>query len=385
MDILCFGQQNWDYCWTEKQQLMMRLARRGHRILYIDPDGDRVAFSEYGWKHWLPGRSPYQLRQFAPNLYLLRFFYLNRLERRLKLSTWGDCMASVLQQLAFQDAIALVMRPWPMRILLQRVRYRALIYYAVDEWTAFGGLSKATRALFRREEEFFLRQSSLALAISPRLLRRFKTLQPRSYLLENAADINHFAPEKLANSPGYSRVKSLPKPHLGFIGQIDERLDSALLTSVMKARPHWQLILVGRLKSGVDFSALTALPNVHYLGFQPYSTLTNILREIDVCLVPYRLTELTHSCWPLKVMEYLATGKPIVATPLESLLPLEGIVALAATPQQFLQAIETALSDPSQGREERLAVAANNSWESRSNRLEEHLLEAAALAEERNE
>lgn len=358
---------------------MTRLARRGHRIIYLDPDGDRISLSQYS-SHRLLGKSPYRLEEIEPNLYGLNFSYLNRLERRLKQPGWGDTLALVLKQLEFKEPVALVLRPWPIREWLARIEYRTLVYYAVDEWTAFGGLSQATRALFRREEEALLRECDLALAVSPRLLRRFKIIQPRSYLLINAADVEHFAPIERAIAPSHSYLSSLPRPRLGFIGSIDDRLDRDLLNYLADVRPHWQFILVGRVQPDVDFSQLEARPNVHFLGYQPYESLPEILREIDVCLAPYRLTELTQSCWPLKVMEYLATGKPVVATPLESLLPLGETIPLAATPDQFLQAIETGLADPQRGREARRAIAQSNTWDSRVELLEHYLEKAIHLA-----
>jgi glycosyltransferase involved in cell wall biosynthesis len=135
--------------------------------------------------------------------------------------------------------------------------------------------------------------------------------------------------------------------------------------------------VAGRVKAGVDVSALRDCERVHFLGHLPYASLPRLLRDVDVCLVPFRRNALTDSSSPLKVYEYLAAGKPVVSASLDGLLDCAKVVRLAEKPDEFAAAAADCLADPEAGRAERLAVAAANSWEHRCDALEKHL--AAAL------
>jgi hypothetical protein len=69
---------------------------------------------------------------------------------------------------------------------------------------------------------------------------------------------------------------------------------------------------------------------------------------------------------PLKVLEYLAAGKPVVATPLPALCAYGPHVALASGPEEFAAAVELALAEESEvRRRSRAEFAGRNSWESR--------------------
>jgi ADP-heptose:LPS heptosyltransferase/glycosyltransferase involved in cell wall biosynthesis len=367
MNLVCFGQQNWHHCWTGKQHLMTRLARRGHRVLYVDPRPlDVMATAD---ERACPPGLPAGVREVEAGVKL--FTYLRPARGHfLPDRRWrsGALVRRAAQGLGIDAPVVLALRP-DVGTQMRAIDPVAQAYYAVDEWTGFAGLSDAWRVRMRAYEEELLRHVDLALAVSPRLAERFATLQPRTELLPNGADLDHFAPERIARLAAHASLRDLPGPRLGFIGQIDDRVDQDLLVAIARARPDWQIVLVGRIK-GVDVGRLAALTNVTILGYQPYDELPRVLRDIDVCLVPYQSTPLTQSCNPLKVFEYLASGRPVVSTPLEGLFVHGDAVIRAAGADEFIRAIDRALAHPTEGLQERLAVARANSWEDRADRLE---------------
>lgn len=381
MNIICFGQQNWDVCWTGKQQLMTRLARRGHRILYVDPTWDESPTPlRRSLRALLPRGTPMGLRYEGPGqLHVFTYHYNPLLRWRMNVARERRMIRGIADRLGLQAPLVISLRPDAGR-LMKEVKPQAKIYFAVDEMSAFGGTPDEQRAQIRAVEEALLQEVDLAIAVSPRLHQRFRELQPRSYLLENGADVEHFSPASLSRSPSDPAVAMLPRPRLGFVGQVDDRLDQPLLAAVARSRPEWQIVLAGRIKTEVDFSLLQSLPNIHFLGYRPYEELPSVLREFDVCLVPYQLTELTQACNPLKVFEYLATGLPVVSTPLAGLQACRQAVALVGDATEFERAVDAAIQDPDAGREERLAVAAANTWDSRVDELERRMQEAIDAA-----
>ena len=394
MNVVCLGQQNWDVCWTGKQQLMSRLAERGHRVLYLDPDADPAApppglaglrgrASAYA-----PAATGRGLREVRPGL----FVYTHRdpagrvggpLARRARARHRRRTVEAVAARLGVLAPVVLALRPgraW----VCETLRPAARVYYAVDEWTAFSGLTDDARRNLRLAEERELAECDLALAVSPRLAERFRLIRPRTHLLENGADVGHFGPDRLARATPHPAIARLLEesdgPVLGYVGQVDERLDAPLIAALADARPAWRFALAGRVKAGYDASLLADRPNVHLLGYVPYDDLPGVVRGFDACLAPYARSPLTDSCNPLKVFEYLATGKPTVATPVEGLRACRGAAALAEGPGEWLAAIDAALADPAAGRADRLAVAAANTWDARADALESHLREAVGAA-----
>jgi glycosyltransferase involved in cell wall biosynthesis len=150
------------------------------------------------------------------------------------------------------------------------------------------------------------------------------------------------------------------------VGQINERLDRELITVVARAHPEWSIVLVGPILRDLDVGPLAALPNVHFLGPASLDRLPEFLKPMDVCTVPFHVNEHTRTMNPLKVLEYLAAGKPVVATPLPALRAYGPHVALPSGPREFAAAVEQALADDCEARRRtRAEFAGRHSWESR--------------------
>jgi glycosyltransferase involved in cell wall biosynthesis len=97
---------------------------------------------------------------------------------------------------------------------------------------------------------------------------------------------------------------------------------------------------------------------------------------MDACIIPYRLNRYTESCFPLKFFEFLAAGKPVVSTPLPELIPYGSVARLAATAEAFARELEIALREDSPKlREARLAIARENTWEAKADRMQRVLEE----------
>ena len=376
IDVVCFGQQNWDFCWTGKQQLLSRLARYGGRILYVDPDVDPQAEEKWpahqAGANGIPGvrKEPYG------DLWIYSRKTPRRLGYRLGKAYDRRRLRQALRQLGIKAPVVMVLRPLPLD-WLNIPNPSGMLYYAVDEQTGFGGFSERDRRQIREREDALLEHADVVLGVSPRLAERFGKTNPRTYMLENGADADHYHPARLARCTPHPALRGVSGPVLGFIGQVDERMDQDLLLEMARRRPGWTIALAGRIKDGVDVSRLEAEPNILLLGYQPYETLPQFAVAVDVFLVPYVKSPLTESCNPLKIHEYLATGKPVVSTPLEGIVLCRDYIELALGTEEFVVAADKVLADPEAGRAERLGYAAENDWTSRVEALAGHLYEAA--------
>lgn len=385
MDVICFGQTDWDFCWTGKQHLMSRLATRGHRVLYVDPHWRVLPRAGLDAVRALaPLTSGLGLREVAPQLYVHTPTPSPLLPWRLEQRRVPGRLRALARRLGMRAPAVLTLVPRARR-LAAALPAGARLHYAIDEMTGFGGLDEASRRRVRREEEASVRESDVVLAISPRLRARLALLHERVYLLPSGAEVEHFAAAADPRGPRHPVLEGTVGPVLGFVGQVDERLDQDLLVHLARVRPGWTVVLAGRVKEGVDLTRLRALPNLRLVGYLPYVELPDLLRGVDVAIVPYRDAPLTRACSPLKVYEYLAANRPVVSTPLEGLGACAEVVRVASGPSAFLAAVEACLARPEEGRAARRAVAEASRWEHRVDELERRIAEAFQVARRRGD
>ena len=160
---------------------------------------------------------------------------------------------------------------------------------------------------------------------------------------------------------------------LGFAGNfVASKVDFDLLERLSAELPDATVLLVGPA-DGAERERLLRLdarPNVRWVGHRPYGELPRYVAAFDVALIPYVENDYTRSCFPLKLFEYLAAGKPVVAAGLPELRGMEPDVVVAGEPQEFFAAVRAALElrgETDVAR--RAALASENTWETRTDRL----------------
>jgi UDP-galactopyranose mutase len=137
---------------------------------------------------------------------------------------------------------------------------------------------------------------------------------------------------------------------------IDERTDLDLLREVAAQRPTYQWIMVGPTAK-LEPADLPQAPNLHYPGKQEYADLPAFLKGFDVCMMPFALNESTRFISPTKTLEYMAAHKPIVSTPItDVVVPYSHIVHIAATPEEFVAAVDQALAEDAAQRTARITL-----------------------------
>ena len=165
----------------------------------------------------------------------------------------------------------------------------------------------------------------------------------------NVADIEHFATARLdGESP--ADLAAIPRPRLAYVGVLSNfKIDLELVDYVVTQRPEWHLVFIGDEREGQNSATLGRLKkrsNVHFLGWKPYAQLPAYLRGIDVALLPQMINNYTRSMFPMKYFEYLAAGRPVVATPLPALAEFTALHQEAGTRETFVNAIAGALATP---------------------------------------
>lgn len=230
-----------------------------------------------------------------------------------------------------------------------------VVYYCGDDFGALAGVDHGAARAF--EDELAAR-ADVILAASPAIASRFPA--SRTVLLEHGVDHDLFA------TPA-PRAADLPNdgPVAGFYGALAPWIDTGLLVDVARRMPAWRFVFVGPVQT--DVSALAALPNVHLLGSRPHASLPGYAQHWTAGLIPFHDTPQIRACNPLKLREYLAAGRPVVATPFPALMPYRDHVAVAADAEGFVAALERARAEGIC--ERRRAAVAGESWKARAETL----------------
>jgi glycosyltransferase involved in cell wall biosynthesis len=375
-DVVFFGAVDWSHTWQRPQQIASRLAAQG-RVVYVDPIGLRP----------------------------LRLSDAPRLVRRLRaadappmplpagVSVVSDHAATLASGLRAPAA-------WTARLIASRVRRaleagrierpviwagtpspavvaaldllpsRLLVYDCLDAVAAFRPGSSAVESA----EAALAERADVVLATSPALEARMRRHNARTVLVPNAADYDHFS-RRVASREIPADLRGLPRPVIGYVGEVAAWFDTDLVLRLARRHPAWSIVLVG--PATAEARHALAGTNVHLLGRRPYPELPRYLAGFDCCLIPFRASPLTAAVSPVKLYEYLAAGKPIVSTPLPSVLPFAREVLVAAD-ERFLEAVEEAVANrhDAVAAEARRRCARAHTWDHRVARILEALEEA---------
>ncbi|MGO0123365.1 glycosyltransferase [Desulfothermobacter acidiphilus] len=381
-EILCLAPVDWQHLRTRIQQIMVLLARR-NRVLYVNPPATLLSpFKDPSfWFKWRPwGRSEEltaSLSVYQPPLVLPLGSYWDPVSwiNQSWLAIW---LRREMRCRRLRKPIIFTYLPGTAE-LLRWLPHRLVVYDCVDEHGAFKGLLRPE--VVWKQELRLLRRADLVFATSTGLLERRRPFCRRIFLVPNAADTELFSRALDPALPVPPELASLPRPRLVFIGVVQEWIDTGFMAGIARLRPEWQLVLIGPVPPGVELEGLDQLGNVHFFGSREHHSLPAYLKGCDVCLAPFRAGELSSKVNPLKLYEYLAAGRPVVATPWIDLGELSDLVAVARTPEEAVVAVERILAEESQERmQERRQRAAIHSWEARVAFMEGKI---KALLEER--
>jgi len=248
--------------------------------------------------------------------------------------------------------------------LAERVKNRLTIYHCVDEYAENPLVRKNT--IIEMENEL-LNRANIVFATSKPLYESKRIKNINTYLFTNVADVDCFIRYKGKIS---DRLKSINHPLVGFVGNITAyKVDFPLLEFLARERPDWNIVLVGPVGRGdpsTSIDRLQEMENIHFIGEVRGSSLPGYIKAFDICLIPFKINETTRNSLPLKFFEYLACGKPVVSTDIDSLRDFNNYCRLANSKEEFLELIESFLRyDSREEQDKRIDFARRNSWDTR--------------------
>ena len=237
-----------------------------------------------------------------------------------------------------------------------------------------------------RLEEEAIRQADVAVVTSTNLWKLKSPLNPNTHVLHNAVDINIFKNAVEQTYPKPKEIEHIDKPIIGFTGNMDpHRIDYNLLKSIALKHHDKVLLLVGPINSDTYTQVgLDKVPNIISTGPKNIKELPQYLQHSDCTIIPFLCNKLTASIYPLKINEYLASGKPVVSTSFsDDIRGFRDVIYLAENESDFLNQIDRAIDENNEAKKlARIEVANQNTWTARVSQfwdiVDKHLVNAIA-------
>lgn len=372
-DIIYISSIEWSFLWQTHQEIALRLAAQGNRVLYIENTGVRAPGLRDARRvagrlgRWLRASSAKGAREASPNIYVCSPMVLppfgTRWRRELNRRLFIPRLLNVARRLGMRRALVWTYLPNDTTLdLIHALRkdMSGLVYYCGAD---FSQLSPHAQKLLACESEI-VDKSDVVFTNCSELARKFRPLNANTHVFPPGVNLDAFPLEgkgeafeakdedgeeaSKSKTSETSELSRLKRPLIGYVGGLHRHFDYGLLREMALRRPNWSWICVGARQAAT--SELEGLPNVHLTGQRPHAELYKYIREFDVCIAPYVQSVYTATVVPTKINEYLAVGKPVVSTALPPVCEFNEehkvLLTAEADPEAFLRAIEEALSLP---------------------------------------
>ena len=254
-------------------------------------------------------------REERPNLFVqsplvLPFPYFN-LARRINRWMLKRSITRWMSAVGAARPVVWTFLPTPLaRDVIDSLNPALTIYYCIDDLAS----SSPEAARIAPSEQLLFKSADLVFTTSEKLRARAAQFSDRVHLFPFAVNMGTFEKVRDAAAPAPDDIAKLPRPIAGYVGGLHQWVDQELLAAVAEKMPEVTFALVGPPQ--VDVSRLERIKNIHLFGQRQHTELPGYVKNFDVGLVPYRISEYTANVYPTKLNEYLIMGIPVVATDL---------------------------------------------------------------------
>ncbi|MBB2148421.1 glycosyltransferase [Pedobacter gandavensis] len=377
-DIIIIGQQAWDTdIGSNCKNIALELSKN-NRVLYVNSPLDRITLYKKRAEPKVQQRIAVikgkqsglvkiqeNLWNFYPDCLVESINWIknehlfNYLNKRNNIK-FAESIAKGIKALDFKDYLLFndneIFKGFYLNKLLKpflSIYYSRDYMLAVDYWKRHG----------ERLEPLLIASNDICMANSVYLADYCKQYNENSYDIGQGCDLEIFKEDLAAEKP--LELRAINTPIIGYVGALQSiRLDIELITFIARKRKDWTIVLVGPEDDQFKNSELHQLPNVVFTGIKPMESLPLYMQYFDVCINPQLVNQVTIGNYPRKVDEYLAMGKPTVATETRAMEIFKDHVYLAQSKEDYITHIEKALTtDTPALQEERKSFAASHSWE----------------------
>ncbi len=368
--IVVFSHLRWGFVWQRPQQFLSRFARK-HEVLFIEePMFDLKAGSE---PHYL-------LHRVMPNVVVSTPHMPPEWNRNPELPRMlqeyaRKAIEDVNEEGAFDKPLLWYYSPMDSAWSLGQYDNRGIVYDSMDELSQFTGAPKALIA----NEARLMEHADIVFTGGYELWLKKKRRHPNVHFFGCGVEYDHFAKAQDPTTAIPADIDFMSRPILGWFGVVDERVDYNMVGAMARMRPTWSFAMIGPVVK-VDPNHLPHAPNLFWLGNREYQVLPNYCSAFDICMMPFAMNKATEFINPTKALEYFATGRPVISTPVKDVVrQYTGLVDIVNTAGEFVNAADEWLANPDPARLRKcLERAKQGSWESTVKSMQDLIKEAIA-------
>ncbi|MEI6584912.1 MAG: glycosyltransferase [Sediminibacterium sp.] len=377
-DIVIVGQQPWDTSIGSNCKNIALEWSKYNRVLYVNAALDR--FSWYTAKNDLKIQQrlsvirgeqeglvviqenlwnlfPNELIEsinWIPNQFLFELFNKSNNKKFAKSIQYAIDALSFTNIILFNDND--MFRSYHLKELLHplvSIYYSRDFMLAVDYWKKHG----------LEMEPKLITKSNICVANSTYLAAYCKKYNPNSFDVGQGCDLESFSNANTIQKP--ADMLCIPAPIIGYVGALQSiRLDLQVLMHIATSKPEWNIVLVGPEDNVFANSTLHQLKNVYFIGAKDPAELPAYINAFDVCINPQLVNQVTIGNYPRKIDEYLAVGKPVVASKTDAMSIFSNYCFLTETKQDYVEKIQEAIDTDSKVlRAHRKSFAATHTWQ----------------------
>ena len=371
-NIICFAGEDWWYHNPHSNLHIMKSFAKENRVLFVNSIGVRAPNFKKDKFVWKKIRNKLKsllryLKKAEKNIYVLTPLALPLLRnheasiQRLNKFLLLFQLRIILFFLKFEAPVLWVCTPSfaDVALALRKRISKCLVYYCVDNISFYAG--EMNPYILQQEIKLHSR-ADLAFFVNHQLVKERKQYNPNTHHLGHGVDYEHYAMLENASSAVPDDLKAIPGPIVGYIG-VMRGLDFELVKYLAQKNKELSFVFIGDVQE--DLSGAASLPNVHFLGKKPYESLPLYMSHIACFGIFYFAEDVFNNYRnPKKLLEYLATGKPVVSVPILEMEYFKELVYIARGYEEFDRLLKQAVySDPPALRKARRQYAKENTWD----------------------
>jgi glycosyltransferase involved in cell wall biosynthesis len=372
--IICFGGEDWWYHHPHsKAHLMRKFARAGNKVIFVNSIS--MGLPSLGHKDLLPrikrklGSYSKLAQETVDGITVVSPaslpFFGSTASRSVNRRLIGAQIRKLADSRGLTKPILWIAIPTAAG-MIGEFDESAVVYHVSDKYDANTMDHATDPKLIGKLHNKAIDDADIILYSGRKLLEEASRGRERSHLLEQAVDFEHWARAGSGELSVAAEIARIPGPRLGYFGAIEPWLvDQELIKRAARERPSWQWIFIGNKSRGVE---IESLPNTHFLPAVPYEELPSYAAGFDVCVLPWDTDKaFTSYGSAIKVREYLATGKPVVISPLPEYEPMRDVLRIARSQDDFLNLVEEALRENGpEASQKRQAAVKDGTWDARA-------------------
>lgn len=335
------------------QQMAKAFAENGFNVIYFEPWKRQEILTSQISTHT---ENFYGLKEIDPNLFLLR------------------CPESLSHFMLKQLNPDHLIMFWPEQVrYIPKSMYDRVIYEVIDDHDLVPDFD----LYWRKTHLKWLKLSKLVTATADDLLEKVKKYRSDAILVPNGVRIEDWHLGKKVTIPDDLQPARKAQRLIGYYGALAEWFDWEMWEKAARAKQDWSFVLIGLPYDG-DYEKVNRRvekhDNMFYLGAKPYHELRNYVHFFDVATIPFVINNITNACSPIKLFEYLAAGKPVVATQMREILKYQSVL-FASTHDEFIYMLEKAIQIEGNSTFEQFRISdiESNTWRARAAKIQEAL------------